>query len=524
MNLVKSIIGLATFISLCLGIVFFVLYPGIQWLLLTIWGLTFVLGILWLVLEWQTVMKFLTKKSTRYGANFALVLFLLLGILTFINILAKDNNWRKDITRGGVNSISPQTEKILKELKQKVKISYFARPQEKEKAEQLFKNYVYLTKNLSYEIIDPNRQPTLTKSMGVQKFDTVVLSLVGNESKTIKVEGVSEEKLTNALIKLLKAKNQTIYFTTGHGERSLDENDNNGENYSLIKKELEKEAYVVKGLNLFSTGKIPEDASVLVIAGPRTAFFPKELEILSAWIKNGGHTWLALDLDINESGLAVGSKQLTTILKEYGIEVGNQMLVDPTSKAANVEPQVLMGFVAAKGHVITKDFPSSTMGLVPNFLFPLTTYLKVSEKKESDAYTVTTLIKTTPSAWAESDWAGLRKGIVQYDSNKDSRGEMNLGLAIEQKDKMRFLVFSSSSYALNGLLRFAGNRDLFLNSIAWLADDDSFISIRAKTDDEGDRLDLSQNWMNMVFLLVVFVMPISILGTGLWVWFRRRGK
>lgn len=519
MNLVKSIVGLAAFIAICLGMVFFVLYPSIQWLVFGTWGAAGVFAVLWLVLERQKVLRFLTQKSTRYGANYVLVLFLVLGILTFINILGKDYKWRKDITRTGENSLSPQTLKVLKELPQNVKVSYFNHAQEKEKAEQLFKNYAYANKKFSYEIVDPNRQPTLTKSMGIQRFDTMVLTLA--DGKNVKIEGVTEEKLTNGLAKLLKTKTQTIYYSLGHGERSLDESADNGENYAVVKKELEKEFYTVKELNLFSMGKIPEDASVLIVAGPRTAFFPKELEIIGDWIRKGGHALVALDLDIKEGGLTPGSKQIASILKEFGIEVGSEMLVDPNGKAANVEPQVLMGFAASKEHPITKDFPSSAMGLVANFLFPLTTYIKTNTINGLQAQA---LVKTTAGAWAESDWKSIRNGAVKFDQGKDNRGEMFMGVAVEKKDGLRLTVFSTSVFAMNGLLRFAGNRDLFLNSVAWLSGDESTISIRAQSDEDKDRLELNQNWMNFVFLLVVFVMPVSILGTGIWVWFRRRGQ
>lgn len=75
--------------------------------------------------------------------------------------------------------------------------------------------------------------------MEVKKNDTIVLSLA-DSSKKVKVEGATEEKITNGLIKLLRSKDQVIYFTTGHNERSLDvpETDPNG--ISRAKSELEK--------------------------------------------------------------------------------------------------------------------------------------------------------------------------------------------------------------------------------------------------------------------------------------------
>src|SRR5262249_31682643 len=157
---------------------------------------------------------------------------------------------------------------------------------------------------------------------------------------------------------------------------------------------------------------------VLVVGGPHKSFFPKELEILSSWIKDGGHAVLAVDLDIQESGLAKGSKQLAELVKPYGITVMGQMLVDPTSKMANVEPQVLLGFAGWGAHPITKDFPHSAAAA--NFLFPLTTYLTHDEKPLDK---ISPLAGTTGEAWAESDWASLKQGRASFDPATDHKGK-----------------------------------------------------------------------------------------------------
>jgi ABC-type uncharacterized transport system involved in gliding motility auxiliary subunit len=523
MKLFKNIVGLFAFIAVCLGIVFFVIYPQLTWLVNGTWIAAILLTLTWLVANRDRVWKFLTKKSTRYGANYVLVVFLVLGIFVFLNVLGKEFNWRKDITRTGVNTLSPQSKKIVKELPEKVKVTFFTRLQDREKAETLLKLYTYEGKNFSYEIVDPNRNPALTKSMGVTKFDTAVMAIDKEGGKRLTIEGATEEKVTNGLVKLLKSKSQTIYFTVGHGEHPLQDGGAPQESYSKLKQELEKEAYVVKELNLFTEGKIPADASAIVIAGPRTALFPKELEIIGEWLKKGGRAIFLMNLDIASGGLFAGTKQVASLLAPYGVSVNDKLLIDPTSKAANVEPQVLMGMAASRDHVIVKDFPYSTMGLVPNFLFPLTTNIKKSSPPEG--INIVTLARTTPNAWAETDWANLRKGSVRYDADKDERGELDLAEAIEVKSaNVRLAVFGSSAVAMNGYIGFMGNKDLFLNTMAWLTSNDEFISIRAKSENEGDKLELNQNWLNFVFLLVVFVMPISIVAAGVWVWYGRRNK
>ncbi len=522
--MLKILSVLGFFITLCLGVVLLMVRPDMVWLAGGVWVVAFVFAAAWILLSRDRVWAFLTHKNTRYGANMALVVFLVLLIVVAVNVLGKSRSWRKDITRSGMNTLSPQTQKILKDLDREVTVQYFNVPQEKDKAELVLKLFAHASRKFKYEIVDPNRRPTLVKSLGIKKMDTSVLSVEGSERRQV-VDGGSEEKLTNGLIKLLKTRTQVVYFTTGHGERLWDDPAERPESLTTLRSELEKQGFQPKQLNLFSEGKIPEDAALLMIAGPRSAFFPKELEILKAWVEKGGKLLLALDLDISEGGLSKGSRQLAELVSHYGVRVDSKILVDPQSRAAGVEPQVLMGFVGSRDHAITKDFPSSTMGLVANFLVPLTTRL---QKDVKEGLRVSTLVKSSPNAWSESDWGSIRKGLVNFSADSDFKGEMDLAYAIEKGEKtengFRLVVFASSSFVVNSVVNMAGNRDLFLNSVAWLANDESLISIRPKSDAKEESLDLQQKWLNVVFLLVVFVFPALIIGTGVFVWIRRKGR
>lgn len=525
----SSILGFFSLVCASAAVVFYVLMPDVSVLVYGLWGATAVLALAWTGLNGQMILAFFTKKSTRYGANIAFVIFLVLGILVFINILGKEYNWRKDITYSGTNSLSPQTIKILKNLKQDIKVYYFNSLQEREKQEPLFKLYAYETKHFQYQFVDTGRQPTLTQSMDVKRDGTTVL-VIESSNKRVKVDGATEEKLTNALMQLLRTKDSVVYFTVGHGEKMISAGSADPSGISLAKGELEKQGYVVRALELVTEGKIPSDAAAVVVFGPKSTFFPKEIEILSDWLAKGGKALFAVNLDVMNDGLSKGSKQLAGILKKYNIEVGNQMLVDPMSRAAKVEPQVLLGYASSKDHPITKDFPTSSMGVVANFFFPLTTYLSFQEK---DGYAITPIVQTSAQAWAESDWAGLKAGSASFNAESDHRGVMSLALALEETQKpgekektsgTKLVVFAAASIAENSLLDKAGNRDLLLNSVAWLASDEQFISIRAKGESAGDTIHANVNIMNFVFLLTVIVIPVLLMVGGIFVWWKRLKK
>jgi ABC-type uncharacterized transport system involved in gliding motility auxiliary subunit len=388
---------------------------------------------------------------------------------------------------------------------------------EKDKGEDVLKRYAYNNRHFKYEFVDVDRKPTQAAAMGVKRKGTVVLTL--GDNKKVAVDQPTEEMLTNGLIKLFHTSQTAIYFTTGHEEHPL-EGDRDPLAYSMLKAEIEKQGYSVKEVNLFSEGKIPDDAAVLVVGGPKRAFFPKELEILAAWIKAGGRTLLAVDLDVAESGLSKGSGQVAELLKPYGITVMSQMLVDPTSKMANVEPQVLLGFSGSKEHPITKDFAFSTR--VANFLFPLTTYMTHTEQATAE---ITALAVTSDQAWAESDWASLKLGHASYDTGADFRGKMDMAYAVEGKKgsqprPIKLLAFADAMFAANNLLDKVSNRDLMLNSLSWLAGDDGLISIRPKEDPDALK-QYNNSVLNFIMLLTVFFVPLALIGIGTFVWWRR---
>ena len=74
----------------------------------------------------------------------------------------------------------------------------------------------------------------------------------------------------------------------------------------------------------------------------------------------------------------------------------------------------------------------------------------------------------------------------------------------------------------NSILGFNGNRDLFLNTMSWLASDEDLISIRPRNP-EDRRVDLSPSQMALVYYLSVFVVPLAIVLGGFGVWWKRRG-
>jgi ABC-type uncharacterized transport system involved in gliding motility auxiliary subunit len=88
----------------------------------------------------------------------------------------------------------------------------------------------------------------------------------------------------------------------------------------------------------------------------------------------------------------------------------------------------------------------------------------------------------------------------------------------------RLIVFGNSRFASNQVLGAAGNRDLFLNSLSWLAQQEDLISIRPRSRQGSGPIFMSAAQSRAIFFLPVIVLPGLVLLSGFTVYMRRRKK
>lgn len=524
-RVVRAGLGIFAFIGLCLGFVFLVLFPTepLYWSLA--WGFAAAAFITTLLLNRRRVKEVLLERRTRYGANLALIAFLVLGIATFVSYLTIRYRYRTDISFTRLNSLSKQSLSVIQQIQRPMRLYYFDRPGEAQEAvKRLLELYDFSSTNLSFELIDPNLFPARTRAFGVTNFGTLVVALEDGSGRKITVNGVSEEKVTNALIRALKGESQKIYFVQGHGERGFSDPED-ASSITFARDELTREGFTVRELNLALVNSIPEDAAMLLLLGSQSEFTTAELAVLQAYLADGGKALIALDLSIRDKGFSRGTNQLRALLQKFGLDVADALVVDTSSQMVNQEAQVIPGIVASATHPVVRDFPQTALEgrKVVNFYFPLATHLFPYEKKQPD-FKLTPLVVTTPTAWAESSWQEVLEGKVQFNEGEDRRGDLNLAFAIEKRNApegLRMIVSGTSIFAVNAWLHKVKNRDFLLNSVNWLGNQEGFIAIRPPVRNDT-QLNLDARWLQVVFLLIVLALPISILGTGLWVWSQRR--
>jgi len=444
---------------------------------------------------------FVSKRTAKFGANSFVALVLFIAILSIVNFILARNEIRFDFSESGTFSLSDQTRTVLANLDEGVKITGFFSEQSpvKPRAVDLFKNYTHESEKLSYVIVDPDKKPLIAKNYGVSDYDTVIVESQGRSST---VRGMSEEGLTSALIRVSRGATKTFYFVEGHGEHAID--DTGQEGYAYLKDTLQKQGFVVKKLFLLTEKSIPADASVLIIAGPKRLFTEEEQALLTSYLESGGQLFLLLDpvLDPKEESGLEG------FAAHWGAKLDNGIILDPSSGRITI-PTLNPGSYLP--HEITEGFNLATFYPVARSVF--------FDAVQGEGYRFDPFLETHPEAWYTQEISG----DLAIDPNRDLQGRIQFGGVITStaSNKMRLVIFGDSDFANNGAARSAGNGDLFLNVLSWLANEGDLVSIRPKEVHTATLL-LSPNQTNTIFTVSVLLLPLSVMGIGLYIWRGRR--
>jgi ABC-type uncharacterized transport system involved in gliding motility auxiliary subunit len=475
-----------------------------DWLRVRPWlvGVGAALVVLSLLVYLKQARATLRGRTARYGLNTAIMILLLLGIVVIVEAVSYRHNARLDLTENRRNSLAPQTIQLLRDLKADVNAVAFFRSDQpgKRVAEDLFKQYSrHAAGRFSWKVVDPDREPGLARRYNVETYGTVVLE---TKDKSEKVTDAEEEKITNGLVRLTRAGRRVVYVVQGHGEHELNNTDRAG--FSEAKKALEGANYEVKPLALAREGKVPDDAAVVIDPGPRTDPLAPEVDALTAYLGRAGKLLVMVNPFQNE-----GMKKF---LAAYGVDLGDDLVIEsnPIGQLFGIGPEVPL-VQQYEPHPITRDMGGLTT------LFPLTRSVSPA-KAPPPGLNVQALIKTSPQSWGETDRAALNRGQAGPD-DKDIKGPSVA--VVVTKDKARLVVFGTSNFASNQFLNLQGNRDLFLNTVSWLAEQEDQISIRPKeTKSTPVFLTAQQGWL--MFLLPVVVLPAVVLAGGVVAAVRRR--
>ena len=520
---------------------------------------------LWVVVQTQQS-KWWQKRSTQSTTNALIATFSVLVILGLINFLGIRYHLRLDLTDTQLFTLSPQSRELVSNLPETMKVWLFTK-EKNSQDQELLDNYHRQSNKFKFEYVDPELKPGLVDRFGVKDYGEVYLEFQTKRQLVQRIsedERLSEIKLTNRLQQMINPKTAKVYFLQGHSEHPLSAS--KGAISKAIQGLIDKN-FTISTLNLAERPQVPDDANVVIVAGPQKELLTGEVTTLQNYLNRGGNLLLMIDPNTNP--------KIDTLLKEWGVRLDNRLVIDNSGESLQLGPATIL--VTEYGqHPITQDFANNIS------VYPLTRPLEIDPVSGVESMV---LLKTKPypNSWAESDQKSEK---LEFNEDKDLKGPLTLGVALTRKllnsptpiptaiptpktsptaiptptptDKTsptaipnpiptaqnspttipnpipttttspttakesRLVVFGNSNFATDSLFEQQLNGDVFLNTVSWLSQqDEKLLSIRPK-EPKNRRIIISNLEANLLTISAVILLPLLGLLTGFIIWWKRR--
>ncbi|MGB6720648.1 MAG: GldG family protein [Terracidiphilus sp.] len=455
--------------------------------------------------------RWLRARQTKYAAYASVYILVVIAVAVVLNILANRYDKSLDTTSNKRYSLSEQTGKIVKGLKQNATITYFNQSTRFSEGKDLLGEYSNLSPKVHVDYVDPDKNPELAREDGIRDFGTAVVQ-VGSKKETAK--SMTEEGITGAFIRDLKGSTRTVCFVTGSGEHQIDDTDRDG--LSQFKDMLAKDEYEAKSIDLLQQAEVPDDCTTLVVAGPTRDYLQPEVDAIGKYVENGGRAFFMLDppLEMGQSAIA-SNDALTNLLESWGVTPDKDLILDfnPIGQIAGLGPQVAL-VTSYASQPIVNDMRGTAVGI------PMARSLEI---KDTGKTSVEKLFDSSDSSLATSN---LDSASIDTRDPKNKKGPLTLAAGGtydtgKPNSQGRFVVVGSSSWAANRFIGFNGNGDLALNAVNWLSSDEDLISIRPKPQDDR-RITMTRAQLNRVRLTSQFGLPFAVILAGVAVWWKRR--
>ena len=416
--------------------------------------------VLSIVFDPGSILQFFQGRQAKHGGNALVLTLAVIGILVIVNLFIYNNNVSWDLTEDKENSLAEETLDILDNLSITVEAkAFYTSDTSTAAAETLFENFRRNSGGkFEYEFINPYDDPVAANLAEITRNATTVLSA---EGQTQMITTLSEENLINAIVKLQNPEQSAVYVLTGHGEEDFFTSGD----YSLVELEslMESKNYQVATLNLVSSPSIPEDAKAVFIAAPQIPLSQDEVDLLADFLANGGSLILLSEPDFLTEGAGEDNPLDTYLQDEWGLTMGDDMIIDPTINPMNYAIAGQYG-----DHPITDAVNNYTT------FFP--TAHSLAMEAVSDV-TYDELVLTTSDSWAETNIEGLFNNEADYD-DADIAGPVTIAVALENASTgTRVVVIGDSDFATDNFITAYGNMDFAIAMVDWVTENENLINL-----------------------------------------------
>lgn len=480
--------------------------------------------------------KFMDNLKSRWlisRTNTLLLIAILIAAFILINIVMK----KIDLTP--IDCTTEKTYTLTNESKDRVKntekdINIYLVGYEKDSSTyDLIKQYGKVNSKINVEVKDITTDLDFANKYNLSSGSQNIIIENGKVSKVLSSSDLmsydssyntvdlTEEKVTSAILTVISENIPNIYFLTGYTKLSFE----NGLSY--LKQYLEDEVLTYKTLDLLNSGKVPEDCNTLVIINPEKDFDELTANAIIDYIKLGGNiVWLG--------GIYTEDISFTNVnrvLAEYGVDGFEKGYVYENNNSNTILNYPICFKPEVQYTDVTKNIYQGA-GVV----FLNANKINVNEDKLSDLnVSETKLIESSSSTYFSTDMTG------KTSTSTDQKGSFTLGdllvktiseatddnKAVESKLIIYGNELFTSDYAIsnyvNPMIYIYNNKDLLLNSIAYLTDKDEDITIRKDyssstvsfTPTDGEK---------QTIMTIIFAVPLAIIFAGIIVKIIRKSR
>ncbi len=497
--------------------------------------------ITFLILKRQAVFRFFVSRQVRYGTNVGVAILLVTGIAVIANVIvAQRFDKSADWTGDKIYTLSDQTKKILHGLNREVRvIAFFGMNSADQRSEQsyqlvreLLERYQRETDKLHIEFVDPVVDALKSQEYEI-RYNTIVFESGGVRED---VTTIGEQKITSAIMKVVRDEIKKIYFLIDHEEQAIDDFDPN-RGYSQTKEELEKQNYRVETLSLVTQPEVPTDCAALIIPSPKAPLMAHEVNAISKYLDNNGKLFLMLDPSLNSA--REPNQELVDLMDKWGVTIGNDLVFDYIRPAFSLvrgrQPETPM--------IDNFEFHQITQEVYSPVTFQLARSVTPKTNAGSDL-SIKSLVKTTDEiggSWGETKRRadGTFEPDLSYTEGEDIPPPVSLAVVVErggggsttaddsatdtrEESRTRIVVVGDSDFANNRFFHGTGGGDFFLNAVNWLTLEEDLIAIRPIDPSERSLRMLTPSEVAFVQMTAIFLIPLIIFLIGVGVWWRRR--
>lgn len=457
-------------------------------------------------------MKITANSQLQYKIQHIIFVILLLACIGVAGWLSVQYNIRSDWTAGKRHSLSTDTLQLLKDLPGEVSLRSYQpdEPALVQAITEILNRYQNNKPDFNFKLINPDIFIQQAKTDNIERYGQTIIEYQGRQER---IESISEENISNALIRLQRNRKPQLFFIAQHGERNI--NDSSASGYAQLASQLNTKGFAISSINLLQQTIAP-DNTVLILSSLKQPLLASEQTKIIQYINDGGNLLWLQDPSPDTSLQAIADTLRIEFIK--GVVVDNNQEI---SRMLKLSHPAIIPILEYRRHPITEKMQYFTL-----FTSATAIQNKTTEQNNDKAEWISTdLLITSDSSWSET--GDILMGI-EFNKGLDTVGPLSIGRAQQRQIKsasgmsaQRIVIIGDSDFLANNQLGQGANLDFILKTLNWLAADDKLINIAAKNAPDR-QLKLSATNASIIGLIFLILLPLFLLTCGGYIWRKRR--